>query len=316
MKVSYFPFILVLLAVLLVSGCTSSGNVVKYADSNSQSTDSAEAVKSVDIFGIPTAKNWDADPEDDGIEITIEPKDMNGNLVEAAGTVEVSLYENTGTVLEQKRGVKIAAWALTITEDDYGFMSSNDLRMEFPNNMPKSLYGSGIIVVKFTTKQTESGGYQIFETEGDWGVSIPQYTEEEINQIYENRYLESAKNIGQTKTLGSFEVTIVRVGYFTRLYLGEEKTDFRVDIKVKNRLDMENSFYTMGAALIAGEKQYDSSLFDSHFDGTNIYPGVVKEGYIVFEGVPKNLKGQVNIIVGKAFGYNYNTDTFGFMVDL
>lgn len=137
-------------------------------------------------------------------------------------------------------------------------------------------------------------------------LEIPSYTPEEIKQLYENQYLQFAKSIGQTIAKGDFEITLVKVGYFTHLNYdtsGDEITDFRADVKVKNIGAQSETFGSYDAAMVVGSSQYSRS-YRSVFNGDNIYPGVIKEGYILYENVPKNLSGRVKIIVGSAYWHS------------
>jgi hypothetical protein len=139
--------------------------------------------------------------------------------------------------------------------------------------------------------------------------------------FYENQYLQSAKICSNDciRTDGSFEVTLVRWGYFTHLKYdtwGDEVTEYRVDIKVKNIGSEQESFSIYDSAMIVGTSQYSYS-YESNFDGSNIYPGIIKEGYLVFENVPANLAGSAQLIVGKYYaGYPIGYITYSFTVDV
>lgn len=128
---------------------------------------------------------------------------------------------------------------------------------------------------------------------------LPSYTREEIEQLYENQYFQSAKTIGQTMNEGDFEVTLVRVGYFKYLDFDKEVKYFRADIKVKNIGFESKSFSGYDAAMIVDSNQYSRS-YRSEFEDNNIYPDVIKEGYLLFEDLPENMAGEVKIIAGSA----------------
>jgi len=132
---------------------------------------------------------------------------------------------------------------------------------------------------------------------------LPSYTQEEIEQLYENQYFETAKTIDQTLTEGDFEVTLAKAGYFKYLNYDKEIRYFRADIKVKNIGSESKSFNSYDAAMIIGSNQFSAS-YRSEFEGINIYPGVIKEGYLLFEDVPENITGEVKIIAGSAFWYS------------
>lgn len=132
---------------------------------------------------------------------------------------------------------------------------------------------------------------------------LPSYTQEEIEQLYENQYFETAKTINQSMSEGDFEVTLSKVGQFKYLDYDKEIKYFRADVKVKNIGSESKSFNGYDAAMIIGSNQYSVS-YRSEFEGINIYPGVIKEGYLLFEDVPENITGEVKIVAGSAFWYS------------
>lgn len=149
-------------------------------------------------------------------------------------------------------------------------------------------------------------------------IEIPAYTAEEIATQYENEYIKTSKLINMTDTKGYFEVTLSRLGFFKHLQYttwGDEIEEFRVDIKVKNVVTVENSFNTYDAKIIVGSSQYDYS-YNSNFDSGNIYPGVIREGYIIFKDVPKNISGEARIIVGSHYDSGFDKFISEFTVTL
>ena len=61
-------------------------------------------------------------------------------------------------------------------------------------------------------------------------------TEEEIVQLYESRFQETAQSIGKTITKENFRITLLGVGVFTHLEYetwGDEVTHLRIDLSVK-----------------------------------------------------------------------------------
>lgn len=149
-------------------------------------------------------------------------------------------------------------------------------------------------------------------------ISIPSYTSEELEEIYENKYSIGSRVIGKTIKEGSFEVTLVKLGYYPHLKYGssgDEVTDFRVDLSVKNIGAEKSSLTTYGAVLIAGSNQYEYS-FGSNLDSSNIYPGVIKEGYLLFKDVPQNVSGPVKIVVGSSYGYLFDQFSYEFNVNI
>ena len=71
-------------------------------------------------------KNWDEDPEADGIEATIAPRDKDDKMQYAVGVVNAKAYErnlNTSTYKYEKENW--SEWSnISITKDQYGFLGA------------------------------------------------------------------------------------------------------------------------------------------------------------------------------------------------
>lgn len=149
-------------------------------------------------------------------------------------------------------------------------------------------------------------------------VEIPSYTEEEIKQMYFEQYNKNAKTSGEVISKGNFEVTLVKYGFYTHLKYdtwGDEVTEFRVDLKVKNIGSEKDSFSNYDAVILSGTNQYERS-YNSNLDSSDIYSGIVKEGYLIFDNVPKTLTGQIKIIAGTSYDVSYNKLTYEFNVQI
>jgi len=76
--------ILALLVVLLTTlGCVKSADDADGMNLNE--------VEHLEIWS-PAGANWDNDGETDGIEYHLQPRDSSGNIVKAAGTIEVQAW--------------------------------------------------------------------------------------------------------------------------------------------------------------------------------------------------------------------------------
>lgn len=95
---------------------------------------------------LPRARNFDSDPEKDGVEVTVSPKDVDGNLVRTDGTVTarlwLSVFDSEGN---RVRGRLLETW----------------------NNMPVSKSGYGDygykIVLPFSNYASQTNDYGLFE---------------------------------------------------------------------------------------------------------------------------------------------------------
>ncbi len=136
--------IFVIGGLLLLSGCTSkptySGDASEVGENNSNesaaSTTSAKKydVVSLDIF-TASMKNWDADPAADGIEVTIEPQNVDGTLERAPGTLTARAYHaEFDSSFDRVKTTLIKEWVnIPVSEDGYGFLGS-EIRLEFDDS--------------------------------------------------------------------------------------------------------------------------------------------------------------------------------------
>ena len=83
---------------------------------------------------------------------------------------------------------------------------------------------------------------------------------------------------------------------------GDEITDFRADIIVKNISDDKETFSIYDDAIIIDTSQYDVVSYRSEFEGSDMRPGIEREGYLLFE-IPRKLDGLGELILGSHYSY-------------
>jgi len=135
-------------------------------------------------------------------------------------------------------------------------------------------------------------------------ITLPKYTEEEIIQMYEDMYLESAITVEQTITKGDFSITLVKVGHFTHLKYdtsGDEVTQFRIDLEVTS-IASESEYIFMSDIIIVDNL---NNQYNYKYGGTlelgEIYPGVTREGYVLFPALNENTTRITAIITDTAY---------------
>lgn len=136
---------------------------------------------------------------------------------------------------------------------------------------------------------------------------------EGIQEQYLEQYNNNAKISGEVIKKGNFEVTLVKYGLYTHLEydtIGDEVTEFRVDLKVKNIGSEKDSFSSSESVILSGTNQYEGYSSDLYY--LDIYPGIEKEGYITFKNFPKTLTGPIKIIAGTSYDVFYNKLTYEF----
>lgn len=136
---------IVLVGVILLSGCTGKPSYSDTGNGTANSPSEAAApaaqekptvkvlpVATLDLW-MATMENWDEDPEADGIEATIAPRDKDDKMQYAEGVVNAKVYTrslNTSTYKYEK-GELVKEWSnVPITKDQYGFLGA-PVRLEF-----------------------------------------------------------------------------------------------------------------------------------------------------------------------------------------
>jgi len=294
------PSALLIISLILVSGCTqvdtSGTGQITAKDTDKPEGWSIERPKE-SIPPVPEPVNinlFDGVKEGDLIRFYIVFNDRIGH----DGKVSLKITDDTDkTVYASQFDVKASQFV------DYQFqLTGESIGKAYEWNVPYSSIqkGTSSMGKAYLTFTTPSGKNLNADTTI---FDLPSYTREEIEQLYENQYLQTAKTIDQTMSEGDFEVTLVKVGYYGYLDYDQELNYFRADIKVKNIGSESKSFSSYDAAMIIGSNQYSRS-YRSEFEGINIYPGVIKEGYLLFEDVPENIGGEVKIIAGGAYWHS------------
>ena len=141
-------------------------------------------------------------------------------------------------------------------------------------------------------------------------ISIPYYTDAEINQMMNSLYLKNAISLNQKIRKGNFEVTLLKYGNSYEYSFGKYTPFLRVDFLAKNIGVEQDSIYTYNSVLINGESQFDLS-YSSTFIVSNIYPDIIREGYMLYD-VNKQITGPFTIILGKGYDNNYNEVIYSF----
>jgi len=300
-----FPLVVMgILAILIISGCTSGGT----GQITSKDTGDQQTPVPAQTYSIPDPENieyFGGVKEGDMIRFYFAFDDTIGHSGRVDFVIKDSLNK---TVYESQFDVnknQFVDYEYRLTS--IGIGKAFEIKISF-NDIEKGMSDYGNAFLTFTTINGKTMTSETFLFE------IPSYTSEEIEEIYETRYIESAKTSGDNVKKGNFDVTLVRYGYYTHTEWDEEVTDFRADIEVENIGNDENIFSIYSGALIVENKQYDVG-FESTFEGYNIYPGVVKEGYLIFDDVPEDLSGEANLIVGSSWS-GFSTPDYAFIIQL
>ncbi len=133
--------IVVVVSIYLKTPAYSGGNGQQQTVEEQQQIVEASKVQSLSTI-LPRAKNADLDPEKDVVEVTLSPKDADGNLVHTTGLVNVRLWdaaydENYNRI----RGRLLQEWNnVPVSKDGYDFYG-NKIALQLNFVPEKNSYG-------------------------------------------------------------------------------------------------------------------------------------------------------------------------------
>ena len=149
-KMQFGLIVSCLLLVGLILGCTGGENT--YAPAGGATNDNT--VQTLEVMSV-TDDNWDSDPEEDGIAVSIAPRDKDDNIVEQAGTITAKLWEieSSPESTDIVKGDLVQEWTVPITKDNYGIWG--DLNLEYKSGFVPST-DWGWLEVTLTTPDGKS----------------------------------------------------------------------------------------------------------------------------------------------------------------
>jgi len=311
MNLKHIQFItLFLITVIFISGCTQENPITSgtktTASSGSQEITPQQTVSDYHPTNINT---FSSSNEGDVIRFYFLLENQDGQNTLGSGEANVQIKDSVGNVVfSQKFDFKSSDFV------DYQFkLTGQGIGKAYEWRVNQKDIQKGISEMGKADLTITLPDGKVINATDDY-VSIPSYSEEEIKQMYDALYNKNAQLSGEIVKKGDFEVTLVKYGFFKHLELGaygDEVTDFRVDLKVKNIGSEKNSFSNYAAVLIVGSHQYERS-FNSELDSSDIYPGIIKEGYLLFKDVPTTITGKIDIIAGTSYDEYYNEFTYKF----
>lgn len=304
---------LVLLVVsIFVTGCGSSDAGVQEQpptqdaseDSPSESTDQPESEELRDS-DVEYIGRFMAQSDEDVIEFSFSLLNKKEEYVAADGVATITIENNNDEV--------VYAGEIRPKKEDFGMYTmllTDEHFMAYVWELPvtaidKSTSSSGTAYIVF---QTRDAVFEEIDTD-IWG--LPTYSEEELEELNEETYLANSIDVNKKLRKGSFEVTVLSVGVFTPLVeYGDQKTYFRVDMEAKNIGDEKEYFSPSGLALIDNQ----GNQYDEEYGGTldtygDMYPNIIRKGYVLFEEVPANTQ---NLKLLFELGYDEDFDQYLF----
>ena len=98
-------------------------------------------------------------------------------------------------------------------------------------------------------------------------------------------------HVNQQLTKGPFQILVTQVGLYTPDGYGNTIQYFRVDMQVKNIGNSTENFLTNPIAIVDDKgNQYEEIPLGSLFVGFDMFPKTVKNGTMLFQTIPDNIK--------------------------
>lgn len=325
-----YAYLLVIVLIITASGCINRQPEIN-GDSNF--TDSINAYSSVYInSGADNDKNRPAAKEESASIIENEPStignlrayvsndylniafslyDEHNNFIGNDGIAKIRIVSRDGTtVYTQDKNIDKSEFQ-TLTQKMTG-QQFLGFYWEIPLlSISKSTDSSGTLFLQFSTTRGT-----IFSELKESIYGLPEYTEEEIAELNEEEYSKSFISVNKNLSIGHFEVIVTNVGFFTPLVKFGDKEYFRVDVVVKNRGQVSESFSPKGIVLIDEEgNQYEKEHHGTLETFVKLYPGVKKSGYLLFEKIPEDAR-VIKLMFELGYDEYFNPYTFRFFIPL
>ena len=162
-------------------------------------------------------------------------------------------------------------------------------------------FSYGIAKLTFTTPDGRSF------SDTDEYVPIPEYTEEEAIQMFEAEYSASATPLNKVLATENFEITVERIGMFSRYTYSDFERTFRIDLKVKNIGSGTKSFsvYDTWVVTTAG-LQHERSYYGT-FESGDISAAATKQGYLLFDEVPETAN-IAKLVIDEIYIFDFEND--------
>ena len=217
---------------------------------------------------------------DGTVKLIISDEATNQTVYETKFAIQKSDFKYYETALGKR--VLAYLWSIQLSDVEKGFS-----------------YGTA----KFTFTTFDGKSY----SDTSEYVSIPKYTEEEAKQMFEDEYTSSAITVDKLLTAEDYQITIIKMGMFSRYTYSDFERTFRIDLKVKNIGSGIKSFSVYDTTLTTTEGLQCESSFYGTFTSGDIAGGSTKEGYLLFDEVPETAT-IAKITVSKIYIFDLEED--------
>ena len=316
-KILQCMILLILISVLVLSGCTTTQTNTPTSNNQDSSSNVQTQPKTADSgSGLRSSNakfigNFMATADEKVVETRFSLLDDSNKYVTADGTGSVRI--------ENSEGDKVYTSTINPKKEDFGtytLMLTGEQFEAYVWEIPlteikKSTSLSGTIYLNFKTGDAE---FEEMKTD-IWG--LPTYNEKELAELNEQSFSKNAIDVNKKLSKGNFEVTVQRVGLFNPMVTyGEPEEYFRMDMEVKNIGDEKEYFSPSGLAILDNQ----GNQFEREYGGTldtfsEIYPGVKKNGYILFKNIPITAQ-TIKLVFELGHDANYDAYSYEYNIPL
>jgi hypothetical protein len=307
---------ILMISLFLLFGCTSSTNnsdsnkIANTQENNTELTQNPPEIQLNTSCDATTIQTFDYAEEGDLLRFYFMLQNQQGTPTTCDGLITLKINDDLENELYSKEiSIKksdFVDYEIKLTGKSIGKayewrLNKTDIKKSY------NIYGTAILKFKSANLEFNSNT-NIFD--------LISYTDEELAKISEDKYLESATDNTKTISEGNFKVTISKSGFFEKISFGEIKNYYRIDMEIENIGDESDYFSPSGLALIIDKKQYDSEYNSTIETYKNMYPGIVQEGYLLFDEVPTNFtNGKLTFEMTSFKGMSYEKNKFEYPIN-
>ncbi len=247
-----------------------------------QSTTSS-AVTKLEVPNVPTTiTDFSVSRSGENYTLSFSLVDKDSTKLNASGSTKLKIVDQSSKVLYEE--------SFDVSDSD--FTSAGYTKTIEVSKVNKTVASSGTALISFVPDEGT-------EITGNSSVDVPIYTLSELEAMNENDYIKSATAVGKTVSKYAFDVTLVRIGFYTKVEGSDEKIYYRADISVKNKFAVETEFKASTGKLTVGGNSYTPDV-QSTLKTANVKGGSAATGYLLFKDVPSSISGSIKIRAGTA----------------
>lgn len=293
--------IILLLSILFLVSCNNKQDNLQYENTPAFTISNYNPVSIVDFSSA-----------DEGqlIRFYFQVQDERGQRIAANGQVHIKIFDNANNIVYEK----IFPVSSSEYQDYQIVLTGQEIGKAYEWKISKDEIKKGVSNFGKATLEFNTQGKTLTSI-NDY-VEIPTLTKEEMEALNEGQYEKNAIIVNKKVSKGDWEVTVTKAGYYNPLEeYGEQKEYFRVDMVVKSIAHERKYFSPSGMALLDSGKQYEQEYGGTLDTFAELYPNIIKEGYVLFKPLPKTTKS-VKLVFTAGYDEDYKDIQYEYLINL